>query len=131
MDLLKKDIRYTERAREEARKEANELDMQIKKVREENQNVKQESKKIKRQSERVTKLNEELREMIEQDREANKQEVQRIQKNLSLKAQKFETKTFLIKNRLHVLAQYLRVNLEAESEEIDEIVKEILNQVKQ
>lgn len=68
--------------------------------------------------------------MIEQERKETNDEMSSMRKDLEKHTQKNETKMFVIRNRLHVLAQYTRIKIPADGMEPEDILKVMISKIK-
>ena len=68
--------------------------------------------------------------MVEEERKLQQKEILRLENEIEVCQQGSETQIFMIKNRLHVLAQYLRVKLPMEEQDVEVILKLIIDSLK-
>ena len=68
--------------------------------------------------------------MVDEERKLQQKSVLRLENEIEVSCQKHETESFMIKNRLHVLAQYLRVKLPLEEQIIENLLKLIIDSLK-
>ena len=68
--------------------------------------------------------------MIEEERKETNNQMSNMRKDLDKQTKKNETKLFVIRNRLHVLAQYNRVKIPSDGLEPEDILKIMISKIK-
>ena len=117
--------------RDLAKREVNELQLRLKTLDQKYSKLQDAFSAIQVKETNLESLNQELQDAIEEDRFASKEELSRMKKATDMKAGQFETQMFMIRNRLIVLAQYLRVKLDSQEIMPEDIIKAVLQKIKE
>ena len=71
-----------------------------------------------------------LQQVAKEEREFQQHEIKQLEKQIETLKGQHETKVFMYKNRLSVLAQYLQLPIEDKRGEVEDLIKAITNHVK-